>query len=448
MVFAEFLEGLVARGHNVLFDEVAMRSLGHEIDRHAESNSHGIAGFVARLGSWAKEHPGTILNFLRHIRPVLKVKNVCIVTSHSGCLQVLQNHEDFGVIYADKMKMITQGDNFFLGMDDDEPAGTSARSAMTLVFRREDITTKVTPIIKALAEETLKKLPLRFDVVGQYFKVVPALFAIRYFGFSSSVDPERLQQTTQILFEYLFIDVENDPELASRAAAAAAQLRGIIEQEIRIGGNNSETDSVLSRSLRLSETGHPAFSTRAIRNNFIGLLIGLIPTTAKSAAMAFDLLTRNNELQERTQKTLQGEFKSFQDLVREATRLNPINPGLFRKARHDTVINSDGHITPIEKDCVIFVGTSAGMRDPKHIEAPDELQPGRPESAYMTYGAGLHACFGRYINDLHIALLLRELFLSDTLKRADGNDGDLQFDGPFPDSLILELKNPLDGEPI
>jgi hypothetical protein len=66
----------------------------------------------------------------------------------------------------------------------------------------------------------------------------------------------------------------------------------------------------------------------------------------------------------------------------------------------------------------------------------------------MTYGAGLHACFGRYINDLHIALLLRELFLSDTLKRADGNDGDLQFDGPFPDSLILELKNPLDGEPI
>ena len=437
MTFSSFLHDLAKKAEGRVLDEPVVRDLGHELDRHAADHPDGVAGFFARLGTWAKEHPVTILNFLRLVRPVLQVKNICIVTSHSGCRHVLGDHEDYAVIYADKMKMITEGDNFFLGMDDDEPAGMTARSAMALVFRREDIGAVVAPAIEALAQETIARCGPRFDAVADYLKVVPARFAIKYFGFSAQVDPKWLLETTQTLFEYLFIDVENDPETAKKATVAAAELRAMLEREIASGGDRSASDSVLARALKLSASGHPAFTARAIRNDFIGLLIGLAPTTAKSAAMAYDLLTQDQEKTERAARAAAGAFADFQALVREATRLNPINPGLFRKARRDTVLLSDGHETKIAKDTLVFVGTAAGMRDPRHVPDPLSLQPGCPEAAYLTYGHGLHACFGRYINDLHIASLLRTLFASGA-RRADGADGDLQFEGPFPHRLSLQ----------
>lgn len=438
MSFNAFLHGLADRAKDALHEDSAVRELGHEIDRHAAGNAEGIAGFVGRLGTWAKEHPGAILNFLRHVRPVLRVKNVCIVTSHAGCAHVLSEHNDFAVIYADKMKMITEGDNFFLGMDDDEPAATTARSAMALVFRREDMRDVVAPGIEALCGRALADVKPRFDVVSEYLRLVPARFAIQYFGFSAAVDPVWLLEATQTLFEYLFIDVENDPVLAERAAAAAARMRSVLESEIASGGDPANADSVLARALRLSATGHAAFSPRAIRNNFIGLLIGFAPTTAKSAAMALDLLTRDAEQAAATVRAAQGPFMDFQALVREATRLNPINPGLFRKARRDAVIWSDGEATQVAKDTLVFVGTSAAMRDPRHVPDPLALQPHRPESAYLTYGLGLHACFGRYINDFHIAMLLRTLLAPGDVRRADGPEGDLAFEGPFPRRFILE----------
>ena len=309
---------------------------------------------------------------------------------------------------------------------------------MSLVFRREDIGSIVVPINEALATETLGRLGPRFDVVAEYLKVIPARFAIRYFGFSDAVDPDWLLKTTQTLFEYLFIDIENDPLLAQRAELAAKELRDMLEREIKSGGNVASHDSVLGRALKLSATGHPAFSSRSIRNDFIGLLIGLAPTTAKAAAMALDFLTQDPAKAETTMRSARGSFPAFQALVREATRLNPINPGLFRKARHDSIILSDNHSIMVAKDTLIFLGTSSGMRDPQHVPEPMEINLGRPESAYLTYGHGLHECFGRYINDLHIALILRTLLAKGAPKRANGVDGDLTFDGPFPRRFIFE----------
>jgi cytochrome P450 len=397
-----------------------------------------VSGFVSQLGTWAKEHPGEVLDFLRHVKPVMQIKNICIVTSHSGCRHVLSEDADFAVIYADKMKMITEGDNFFLGMDDDEPAATSARSAMSLVFRREDVTTIVMPALQALCSEALQKVGTRFDAVSDFFRLVPPQFAIRYFGFSSEVDPAWLLGVTQTLFEYLFIDIENDPEIAARAVIAASEMRRMLEREIELGSKAPSPDTVLGRALRLSATGHPAFTPRAIRNNFIGLLIGLAPTTAKSAAMALDLLMRDPANTSAVKQAAHGPFQDFNAMVREATRLNPINPGLFRKARRDTFVLSDGSATPVEKDTLVFVGTSSAMRDPHHVPDPQELRPNRPESAYLTYGFGLHACFGRYINDLHIAILLQTLLVSGDVRRADGPEGGLLFDGAFPCRFVLE----------
>ena len=108
------------------------------------------------------------------------------------------------------------------------------------------------------------------------------------------------------------------------------------------------------------------------------------------------------------------------------------------QAGGDTFVLSAGSATPVEKDTLVFVGTSSAMRDPHHVPDPQELRPNRPESAYLTYGFGLHACFGRYINDLHIAILLQTLLVSGDVRRADGPEGGLMFDGAFPCRFVLE----------
>jgi len=107
MSFSGLLHEFASKAETFAFDTSTVRQLGYELDRHVAVHPDGVAGFFAGLGSWAKEHPVAILSVLRHVRPVLQVKNVCIVTSHSGCRHVLGEHADFAVIYADKMKMIT-----------------------------------------------------------------------------------------------------------------------------------------------------------------------------------------------------------------------------------------------------------------------------------------------------------------------------------------------------
>jgi len=77
------------------------------------------------------------------------------------------------------------------------------------------------------------------------------------------------------------------------------------------------------------------------------------------------------------------------------------------------------------------------MRDARFINEPLTIVPGRPDSQYLTYGVGLHSCFGRYINDIHVGSLLYYAFQASPLVRLKGKEGNLVFDGAFPSSLKI-----------
>jgi cytochrome P450 len=195
----------------------------------------------------------------------------------------------------------------------------------------------------------------------------------------------------------------------------------------------------LGRGLALHKAGASGFDGVNLRNNMLGLLIGLVPTTAKSAAMAYDYGTRTPaDAQAFFAVFRNGDAAQFQAYVRELTRLNPINPGLFRQAVRTARVHSGGRAYEIPEGNMIFVGTHTAMRDAAVLPDPKAVLPGRPDSAYLTYGFGLHACFGRYINDLHVAALLHHCFAAGHLERAAGNAGDLVFDGAFPARLVLK----------
>ena len=170
----------------------------------------------------------------------------------------------------------------------------------------------------------------------------------------------------------------------------------------------------------------------------MGLLIGLVPTTAKSAAMAFDYATQTQEQAQTTRDYFQShDLEAAVAYTRELTRLNPINPGLFRQTSADVELFSLGHRHTIPKGNFVLASTYTAMRDHKFISKPDIIAPGRPDSSYLTYGIGLHSCFGRYINDLHVGSLLYYAYQATPLERREGEAGDLIFEGAFPKSLLL-----------
>ncbi len=434
MEFINFLETKLATLKPSSLD--TKHPLGHEIDEFADKNPQGIKGFVETLGTWAKAHPGKILTVLHALRPVLNIKNVTVVTSFEGVKQILGNDSDFAVTYGPKMDMITQGAGFFLGSDDAETKGFMARTNMQMLFRRDDVQTLVRPMIDKLGQAKLATLQPGFDLVADYLKFLPAEFAIGYFGFQM-VNPEWLYRVTAGLFEYLFIDVTNNPVITKNAEGFAEELRAKLDAEIALG--TAPAESVLGRGQALHRAGIAGFDAVGLRNNMLGLLIGLVPTTAKSAAMAYDYACQTQDGAEAFFNFFRNnDYPAFQAYVRELTRLNPINPGLFRKAHSDACVSSDGHNYKIPAGNMIFVGTYTAMRDKQNLPDPLQIIPGRPDSAYLTYGYGLHACFGRYINDLHVAALLYNCFKAGHMVRADGPEGDLHFDGAFPSHLKLK----------
>lgn len=443
--FTAWFSNIVESNNYDYLDET--HPLGHELDQQADKNPKGFIGFVHLLGTWAKEHPGNILKVIHKLRPVLTIKNVSAVTSYEAVKDVLGRDSDFNVTYGPKMEIITKGKGFFLGMDDSSQ-GFSARNNMQMLFRRDDLDSLVKPIIRSLCKSQLENIPDQFDLVDDYLKNIPSKFAIQYFGLQQT-KPEWLLKTTQTLFEYLFIDVVNDPVLAKKAANAAAELRQQLDEVIAFSIENIEqsslvhSETVIARGITLNNAGVNGFDPINLRNNILGLLIGLVPTTAKSAAMAFDYGTQTHEKADHFYQSYQNNSNgSFQNTVRELTRLNPINPGLFRKAAFDTQITSGGKQYPIKKGTLIFVGTYTAMQDKKHVNDPLKIKIDRPESVYLTYGFGLHACFGRYINDFHVAQLLESLFDKDHYIREENSTGNLNFEGVFP--VSLKIKKVLD----
>jgi cytochrome P450 len=76
------------------------------------------------------------------------------------------------------------------------------------------------------------------------------------------------------------------------------------------------------------------------------------------------------------------------------------------------------------------------MFDGDKVDAPNGFRIDRPTWVYMHWGYGLHTCFGQYINQIQIPLILKPLLATHNLRR----EGPLQVEGPFPSSLRVSFQ--------
>jgi cytochrome P450 len=414
----------------------------------------GKGGTVgSRLGAaiGGPEGQRKVFALLRLLQPNLVIKRkviasypnngiTAIATRRSDVIDILSRDADFGVVYGPRMEMITGGENFFLGMQD-TPRYTRDTSNMRLVVRRDDVSAIVTPYVTAAAAEIVAMVPGKIDVPQALTQPVAAGLLDHYFG-TPGPSQAAIAEWTTLLFWYLFIDLQADPDLDARATSAASDFRDWMDGHIAARRIGPHKDDVLGRCLAMGSAELPGMSDRDIRNNLIGLLIGELPTLSATANLALDeLLDRPQQFAAACAAARSGDDATLAAYVFEALRFRPLNPVVYRRAMRDTVIAA-GKLRrrKVVKDSIVMASNLSAMFDPLEIPDATRFRTDRPWETYMLWGYGMHACFGAHINRAMLPAMLKPLLAQPNLRRAEGARGQIDKAGtPFPQHFHLEF---------
>lgn len=348
-----------------------------------------------------------------------------LVTRHADVTEVLEREADFAVVYEPRMRAITGGENFLLGMQD-SPAYARDVSWMRLVVRREDVADRILPFVTTLAEGIVAGCGGRLDVPAELSGPIPARILADYFGTPGPSEAEMIRWTTR-MFWYLFADLDADPDVGRLALEDAASCRAWLDAAIAARRAAPVLqDDVLNRCLAM-----PGMTDRAIRDNLLGLMIGLVPTLSKAAVLALNqLLDRPEALAMAQGAARRGDDALLGACVFEALRFDPVNPILYRRAVRDLVIARGApRAQRIPEGSMVLAANLSAMFDPFALEAPEEFRTDRPWGAYMLWGHGMHACFGAAINRAVIPAMLKPLLRQEGLRRLGPVDG---AGSPFP----------------
>lgn len=350
-----------------------------------------------------------------------------IVTRQRDVIEVLDREADFAVVYEPKMRAITGGANFFLGMQDSADYARDT-SLMRLAMRREDVGSIVTPLVTAHAEAAVAAQDGGMDVAADL--TLPAATAIveHYFG---TPHPDVAAWATA-MFWYLFVDLKGEPAIEAAGLAAAAACRAMLDAAIAARKTApTPANDVLARCLALQASGTDGFDDTAIRDNLIGMVIGCIPTLSKAAIQALDtLLARPDALAGAQRAASEGDMPRLAAHVFEALRFNPVNPVIYRRALRDTVIaRGTARARPIRAGTMVLAANLSAMFDPIAMPSPTAFRTNRPWGDYLLWGYGLHTCAGAHINRAVIPAMLRPVLAREGLRRAGPVDGG---GTPFP----------------
>ena len=392
-----------------------------------------------------------VLSVLRAFLPIFSTSRVlvkaypntgtAIVARRDDVLDVLSRDADFEVVYGPRMRKLTDGDNFFLGM---KPGWDYERdvSAMRLAARRSDVPETIVPRAAALAEKLVSDSGGRLDLPPGLTLQVPWDMTDTYFGVGGP-SADAMQQWTTALFHYLFGDLGADPETETTAMEDAAALRRYLDEAIATRkATPTGADDVLNRCLALQAADTPGMSDLGIRNNLLGLLIGAVPTISKASCLALDeLFRRPNQLAKAQRAARSGDDGLVAQCLWEALRFNPHNPVIYRRATRDAVIaRSSLRSVTIKKGRMVFASNYSAMFDRRGVPAPNEFRTDRPWETYIHWGSGMHRCFGDAINRAVIPAMLKPLLAQENLRRAPGNIGRIDTGGTaFPQHFVVEF---------
>lgn len=373
-------------------------------------------------------------------------QGIASITRWEDVREVAARDEVFEVMYEPRMRDVTGGENFLLGMAN-TPRYTRDISNMRLVFRRDDQLSvradceeqsrqKLTQLLQDERDESSNS-QARFDVAERLVWPIVAKVSLKYFGLTAA-DPGDLSDVISRqsdLFEYIFTDLTCKADLGTRVIKHAAPenrdwLDKCIGERHAVHQSHADLascDSVLDRCLKLQASGTPGMTDLDIRNNLIGFLVGALSPIANASLQVLDVLLSNSEALSHAQRAARDDNNALLErCVIEALRFFPNDPVLYRRAVCDaTIARGTWRACHIPRDTMVFAWTSSAMFDSTAVRKPFQFRLDRPEDEYFHFGFGQHTCAGLFLTKAMIPGLLKPLLQQPQLRRAPGKDGQL-----------------------
>ena len=393
------------------------------------------ATFAQQLGGLGRG----VFAVLRRVHPLIATRRFGVVTRAQDVREVLGDFVHFTVPFYER-KMTAISGPFILGLDD-TPLYRRDHAALRAAIRPEDVPGLATATL-TIARERLAAADDRIDIVTGLVEPTVDRVIAEYFG-TPGPDTATQVRWSRSIFEDIFLNVANRQAPHQRALADAAQMRPHLDAQIAArratltaGGN--APDDVLTRLLnhRPLDGGLHDIS---VRHNLIGLIAGWIPTVSKAFACAIDeLLGRPDQLGRAQQAARAGDHARVGAYLFEALRFRPQTWALLRTCAADcTVAAGTRRATEFRAGSTVLVATQSAMFDRQAFPSPGKFRADRPFDDYLHFGHGLHTCFGREINRVHLPALAVALLEGATIARAPGEAGEMTWDGPYPASLTV-----------
>lgn len=380
----------------------------------------------------------TTFAIVRNTMPIIVIgRRFALVTRAADVKEVMGNDDAFMVTYETRMRVVTGGENFFLGMGDTPDYHCDVTNWRD-VFNAQDLDTIVTPVITGATNAVMDASTGSIDVIADLAGIVPTALVESYMGVTGFTHAELVNWTTK-LFGYLFFPSKPGPETDEAERLAAIARTHIDELIAARKQSGDEVDDGIGRALKMQAQGRERMTDLDIRNNLLGIVIGAVPTTSKCVGLVIDhLLEHPDHLEDAKNAAKAGEWDTVNGYVNECLRFAPFGPAVLRECRRDyKVAKGTMRSRTIKKGTTVAVATLSAMWDRRAVDNPESFNPKRPDATYLTFGEGMHRCFGARINSVQIARIVGAVVMKDNLTRAADKTGRLEYDGQFPIHLRL-----------
>ena len=398
---------------------------------------------VQFLRTWLAEKPKELFDELRERRPIFASPLGVIVTKYTDVLEVLARDQFFSVkLYAPKIERI--GGPFIIGMEN-TPQYERDVSILRLAIPRGDLPSIRSFIADCVDQLIQAALPQGKIDLANVSRVVPTRLIAHYFGVPGP-DEATMLRWSRSFFRDIFLNFEDDPVVREAALASSRETRVYLDELIEhrqseIKAGIADKDDVLSRLLQMQQNPTTSLDNITIRNNLIAFLTAAISTTSEAIVNVIDeLLRRPEQLAAARQAAFKNDDELLTRYVNEALRFKPQSPLIVRYCTQPCTIakgtDRETHIS--QQDNLVFVAHSSAMFDSSQLDDPEKFCVDRPDTDYLHFGYGMHTCFGRYISRIQITEVTKKLLCVKGLRRTAPDD-QVRYDGPFPDSFIVEL---------
>ncbi|CAE6443003.1 unnamed protein product [Rhizoctonia solani] len=389
------------------------------------------------------------------------------VNSYEAVRKVLGDPKTYKATYETHMKDLTDGYGFFLAMDD--PVAhqrdmnvmhkVMVSSAETLEYNIKWYAEKTTELIKEKSFSMSKNSTRTVDIVRDVLNLVPVYWVSQEMAGlplkckgneDGLITEQEMYRIMTVIFTHIFLNVEplNGWQLRDNAKKASAKLLGIIQghlQAIAAKGRLSFAGikAFLTDGYYGNDDRAQAFLANLYKNrgeltieqlsyNVLGCMIASVSNYAQAATQVVDfyLDDSRNDLKEiicelSRQDTPASEQK-LAGYVREAMRLSPQAPGIFRDVTTEVTLQ-DGdntlHLTPHNR---LFVSLANSNLDPDAFEDPYKVDPDRPREKYNLFGFGMHKCMGDQFTERTMPAVIKSIFKLKNIRRAPGESGKLR----------------------